>query len=96
MNAQEREDISIASFPNVESIIERRLEEIVTILSSEAPCKSAVYEDVLSMVERILIRIALKRSNNVKTAAAQFLGINRNTLHSKMHKLHVEDEKNFD
>lgn len=96
MNAQEREDISIASFPNVESIIERRLEEIVTILSSEAPCKSAVYEDVLSMVERILIRIALKRSNNVKTAAAQFLGINRNTLHSKMHKLHVEDEKYFD
>lgn len=93
MNVQEREDIGSASFLIVEDIIERRLEEIVTILSSEAPCKSAVYEDVLSMVEKILIRIALKRSNNVKTAAAQFLGINRNTLHTKMHKLHIENGK---
>ncbi len=89
MNAQEREDINIASFPIVENIIERRLEEIVTVLSTETHSKSALYDDILSMVERILIRIALKRSNNVKTAAAQFLGINRNTLHSKMNKLNI-------
>ena len=89
MNVQEKENINIASFPMVENIIERRLEEIVTILSTETNSKSALYEDILSMIERILIRIALKRSNNVKTAAAAFLGINRNTLHSKINKLHI-------
>ncbi|MCK9273656.1 MAG: hypothetical protein M0P57_01030 [Syntrophales bacterium] len=92
MNAQEKENLNISSFPSVESIIEKRLEEIVTILSTESQSKSALYENVLSMVERILIRIALKRSSNIKTAAALFLGINRNTLHSKMTKLNITDK----
>jgi len=43
-----------------------------------------VYDEVLSMVEKALIKIAMRRSNNIKTAAADFLGINRNTLHSKI------------
>jgi DNA-binding protein Fis len=40
-------------------------------------------------VERGLIRIALKRNNNVKTAAAAFLGINRNTFQKKMTALGI-------
>lgn len=74
----------------VEEVIEKRLEEIVTILSSKYQDNSALYDEILSMVERALIRIALQRSCNVKKSAALFLGINRNTLHSKMNKLGIE------
>lgn len=81
------EKVEVSSFPVVEDIFERKLEDIVTLLRSTGTEKSRLYEEVLSIVERNLIKIALKRSNNVKTAAADFLGINRNTLHKKMGKL---------
>ena len=35
------------------------------------------------MVDRCLVRIALRRSNHVKSAAAVYLGINRNTFQKK-------------
>jgi Fis family transcriptional regulator len=82
-----------SSFPVVEDIIGRKLEDIVTLLHSKGTEKSRLYEEVLSIVERSLIKIALKRSNNVKTAAADFLGINRNTLHKKMGKLGINCKK---
>ena len=79
--------------PAVEDIIAQRLEEIVTILGSTCQDNSALYEEVMSMVERALIRIALERSQNVKKTAALFLGINRNTLHCKMNKLGLDNGK---
>ena len=50
------------------------------------------------MFDRILIKIALQRSNNIKSAAAEFLGINRNTLHKKVEKLgiHINKKKGVD
>jgi len=45
------------------------------------------------MVERSLFKIALRRSNNVKSAAAAYLGINRNTFHKKMDKLGIQCQK---
>lgn len=80
-------------FPVVEDIIEEKLEDIVTLLCSTDTEKSRLYEEILSIFEKSLIKIALKRSNNVKTAAADFLGINRNTLHKKMGKLGIKCEK---
>ena len=80
-------------FPVVEDIIEEKLEDIVTLLCSTDTEKSRLYEEILSIFERSLIKIALKRSNNVKTAAADFLGINRNTLHKKMGKLGIKCKK---
>jgi DNA-binding protein Fis len=68
----------------VEGILEKRIEDIVNFLGSAENSKSRLYDDILATVERCLIRIALKRSNNIKTSAAGFLGINRNTLHKKM------------
>lgn len=79
--------------PSVEDIIEQRLEEIVTILGSTCHDQGALYEEVMSMVERALIRVALERSQNVKKTAALFLGINRNTLHCKMNKLGLDNNK---
>jgi len=85
--------IGESSVSVVESVLEKRLEDIVTILSSESYGKSRLYEEILTMFERILIRIALRRSNNVKSTAAMFLGINRNTLHNKIEKLGIKLEK---
>ncbi len=77
----------------IEDVIGKKLQDIVTLLCSTGTGKSRLYEEVLSMVEKNLIKIALKRSNNVKTAAAAFLGINRNTLHKKMGKFGINCQK---
>jgi len=82
-----------ASFPVVEDIVEEKLEEIVTLLRSSEKGKSRLYDDVLSIIERVLIRIALRRSKNVKMTAATFLGISRNTLHNKMVKLKMDNNE---
>jgi DNA-binding NtrC family response regulator len=77
---------------SVEVIIEKKLEDIATILCTAVGRKSKLHEEVVSMVERSLFRIALKRSNNVKSAAATYLGINRNTFQNKMVKLGIHCE----
>ena len=87
------ERVQASSFPLVEDTMGEELEDIVTLLCSTGREKSRLYEDVISMVERGLIKIALKRSNNVKITAADFLGINRNTLHKKIDKLGIDCQK---
>ncbi|MBW2545354.1 MAG: helix-turn-helix domain-containing protein [Deltaproteobacteria bacterium] len=84
-----REEIDETSFPLIEEILEKRIDKVVTILGCEGNGRDGVYDEVLSMVEKALIKIAMRRSSNVKTAAADFLGINRNTLHTKMKKLKI-------
>ena len=74
-----------------EDILGQKLEDIATILCASGTSKSRLYEDVVAIVERCLFRIALKRSQNVKSRAADYLGINRNTFQKKMVKLHLED-----
>jgi DNA-binding protein Fis len=81
---------TVSSFSVVESVIEKKLDEIVTILDSGKGENGHLYDEVLSMIERSLIKIAMRRSNNIKTSAADFLGINRNTLHSKITKLEIK------
>ena len=76
-----------------EKVLEKKLEDIATILSTTEAGKSRLYEEVLAMVERSLFRIALVRSNNIKSAAAAYLGINRNTFQSKMVKLGVHNNQ---
>jgi DNA-binding NtrC family response regulator len=45
------------------------------------------------MVERSLFKIALRRCNHVKSAAAAYLGMNRNTFQRKMAKLGLDELK---
>ena len=78
----------------VEEIMEKKLEDIATVLSASSGRKSKLYEEVMSMVEKGLFKIALRRSNYVKSTAAVFLGINRNTFTDKMVKLGINCEKN--
>jgi len=76
-----------------EEVLEKKLEDIATILFATETRKSRLYDEVLSIVERSLFRIALRRSNNVKSAAAAYLGINRNTFQSKMVKLGINNHQ---
>jgi DNA-binding protein Fis len=76
-----------------EDVLEKRIEDIATILSTTEAGKSRLYEEVLAMVERGLFRIALRRSNHVKSTAAAYLGINRNTFQSKMVKLGIDNNQ---
>jgi DNA-binding protein Fis len=78
----------------VEKIVEKRLEELVTFLSAADGRKSKLYEEVMTIVEKGLFKIALRRCNNVKSTAATFLGINRNTFTDKMTRLSINCEKN--
>ncbi len=55
--------------------------------------KSKLHEEVMAMVEKGLFKIALRRSSYVKSTAAAYLGINRNTFTDKMAKLGIECEK---
>jgi len=73
-----------------EEVLEKNIEDIATILSATGNGKSRLYDEVMAMVERGLFRIALKRSRCIKSAAAAYLGINRNTFQKKMIKLGLE------
>lgn len=81
------------SYSVVEDILEKKIEDIVNLLGSVEKGKSTLHADVMSLVERCLIRIALRRCEDVKTSAAGFLGINRNTLHKKMEELNIKTGK---
>lgn len=49
-----------------------------------------IYEIVVNQIERALITEALEHTGGVKTRAADFLGINRNTLNKKVKDLNIE------
>jgi len=49
-----------------------------------------IYDLVVRQVEKSLIEKALKRCGDVKIKAADFLGINRNTLNKKVKELGIE------
>jgi len=51
--------------------------------------KEGVYRFVIERTERILIEHILVKTGGNKLQAAKILGINRNTLHSKIKKLGI-------
>jgi DNA-binding NtrC family response regulator len=73
-----------------EEILEKKLDDITTILCKSESDKSRIYGEIMDMVERSLVRIALRRSNHIKSAAAAYLGINRNTFQKKMTSLGID------
>lgn len=77
----------------VEDILEKKLDDLATILSASGNGKSRLHEEVMTMVEKGLLKIALRRSSYVKSSAAAYLGINRNTFTDKMAKLGLDSEK---
>jgi two-component system nitrogen regulation response regulator GlnG len=55
--------------------------------------KSHLYKLVICRIEKPLIESILKKTAGNKIKAARILGINRNTLHSKVVKFGINVEK---
>ena len=74
---------------SIEKVLEKKLDEIITVMDIKTEGKRRLYTDIISKVEKVLISLALKRTKNIKCEAARFLGINRNTLHNKIKNLGI-------
>lgn len=66
----------------IEQCILRSLNEYFDNLDGAKP--HALHEMVLQATERPLIKFAIERTNGNQSAAAELLGINRNTLRKKL------------
>ncbi len=71
----------------VEAIIRESLEEYFRNLRGTEP--HGMYDMVIHAAERPLLEAVMQRTQGNQSLAAQWLGINRNTLRSKLlaHKL---------
>ena len=52
-----------------------------------------LYKFLLNVIEKPMIENILSRTRGNQLKAANILGINRNTLHSKIRKLNIDVEK---
>ncbi|MCS7100341.1 MAG: Fis family transcriptional regulator [Burkholderiaceae bacterium] len=66
----------------MEQAVLRNLEQYFAALEGAKP--HALHEMVLRAVERPLLKFALQRAGGNQSAAAELLGINRNTLRKKL------------
>lgn len=62
--------------------VRRAIDRYFRDLDGEKPC--AIYDMVLSSVERSMLETVMRHANGNQTAAADMLGINRNTLRRKL------------
>lgn len=76
----------------LDEILEEKLNEVIHKIDPyvETKANMGVYNDIVSLVEKSLIKSALKKMNGVQTATAQFLGINRNTLRKKIKEFRIK------
>jgi len=70
----------------LEEILEEKLSEVLNRIDPyvESKAKMGLLDDIIAVVEKILIKTALKKVDHVQVSAAQLLGINRNTLRKKI------------
>jgi Fis family transcriptional regulator len=66
----------------IEECVLRSLHEYFATLAGARP--HALHEMVVTAVERPLLKFALEKAGGNQSAAAELLGINRNTLHKKL------------
>lgn len=68
--------------------VRERLEDYFQALNGETP--GAVYEMVIASVERPLLEEVLRQAGGNQSRAADWLGINRNTLRKKLKQHGIE------
>ena len=66
----------------IEDCIQENLEAYFKDLRGVEP--SALYDMILRAVERPLLDVVMKHADSNQSRAAEWLGINRNTLHRKL------------
>ena len=76
----------------LDEILEQKLAEVLNKIDPyvETKTKMGVFDDIVRVVEKILVKSALEKVDHVQVAAAQLLGINRNTLHKKIKELKIK------
>jgi transcriptional regulator with GAF, ATPase, and Fis domain len=76
----------------LDEILEQKLVEVLNRIDPyvETKAQMGIFNDIIRVVEKILIKSALERVDHVQIAAAQFLGINRNTLRKKIKELKIK------
>lgn len=66
----------------VTEVLELHLQRYLDDLGDIAP--SNVYEMVISSIEKPMLTLVMKHADENQSLAAQYLGINRNTLRKKL------------
>lgn len=87
LHAQLQSEVIVSADDNLEAAVVRSLQRYFANLQGSQPME--LYPMVIGAVEKPLLEFVMKYCGHNKCAAAQLLGINRNTLHKKLrvHKL---------
>ena len=67
---------------SITECIETHLQVYLNDLKGTAP--TDVYQMVLAVVEKPMLELVMRHAKQNQSLAAQYLGINRNTLHKKL------------
>ena len=67
--------------------IETRLQSYLNDLRGTPP--TDIYQMVLAVVEKPMLELVMQHAKQNQSLAAQYLGINRNTLHKKLVEHHL-------
>jgi len=81
---------SVAVDSSLEEVIERKLIECVRGLREHASAN--LYDLMIGLVEKPLLRAVLRETSGNQVRAAQILGINRNTLRKKLTEHGIDPE----
>ena len=77
---------------SIEDILDRYVRAYLTYFESRKhPDK--MYDKIVGLAEKAAVKIALEKTKGNQLHAANLLGINRNTLYSKMKKFKLGEDK---
>jgi Fis family transcriptional regulator, factor for inversion stimulation protein len=82
-----RKTLRINTGNEIGKTVEKSLDEYFRRLDGESP--HGIYDMVINHVERALIASVMDRTGGNQTQAADMLGMNRNTLRSKLAKYDI-------
>ena len=82
-----RKTLRINTGNEIGKTVEKSLEEYFRKLDGEQP--HSIYDMVIANVERSLLASVMHRAGGNQTQAADMLGLNRNTLRSKLSKYNI-------
>lgn len=70
-------------------ILEERISRMISEMKVDPRSNGCLYNEVLNVVERTLLKSSLEKTKHVQLKTARFLGINRNTLRRKIKELGI-------
>lgn len=70
------------SKPTIEECVRANLQEYFCDLDGETP--DGMYSMLVHLVEKPLLEVVMAQAQQNQSRAAQWLGLNRNTLHKKL------------